>query len=136
VVRFRFYYCIVCHFYLHAVLVLPSVTPRPPVFLGYLDRLQFIALLYAVQEKRRLKSMETHPECTFAPKISPSTARPTSAAETRDRGDRFLRLYEQAKVGSRRLVLLCTVAVPAGPSLAHAIALGMRGFHTTVFTTG
>ena len=53
------------------------------------------------QEKRRLKAAEGDRECTFSPTLIASkskTPRPTSAAETKEAGNRFLRLYEQAKV--------------------------------------
>ena len=55
------------------------------------------------QEKRRQKMLETDRECTFAPQLTASKGpRPTSAAETKDKGNRFLRLYEQARVAQAR----------------------------------
>jgi hypothetical protein len=46
---------------------------------------------------------EGNRECTFAPKLVARDSRPTSASESRSKGDRFSRLYEQAKASKSRL---------------------------------
>lgn len=54
------------------------------------------------QERRRAKMAELDRECTFAPTLVSKTKRPTSASASRSKGDRYLRLYEQAKVAQEK----------------------------------